>query len=110
MVPVRAQGSTLVGNTNRTGTSRTTRRITDIQAIPPPSLARLGVSSLIEGGAADVEATIPVISPNRPVNNPINDNYCLVDPQLELSVEDPFCQDSNKDVNKTVNLSVVYLM
>ena len=54
-----------------------------------------------------MEATIPVISPNRPVNNLINDNYCLVDPQLELSVEDPFCQDSNKDVNKTVNLPVV---
>ena len=109
MVPVWAQGSTLVGNTNRTGTSRTTRRITDIQAIPPPSLARLGVSSLIEGGAAvaDVEATISVISPNRPVNNPINDNYCLVDPQLGLSVEDPFCQDLNKNVNKTVNLPVV---
>ena len=54
-----------------------------------------------------MEATIPVISPNHPVNNPINDNYCLVDPQLELSVEDPFCQNLNKNVNKTVNLPVV---
>ena len=54
-----------------------------------------------------MEATIPVISPNRPVNNLINDNYCLVDPQLELSVEDPFCQNLNKNVNKTVNLPVV---
>ena len=81
MVPVRAQGSTLVENTNHTGTSRTTRKITGIQVILPPSLARLGVSFLIEGGAADVEGTIPVISPSHPVNNPINDNYCLVDPQ-----------------------------
>ena len=54
-----------------------------------------------------MEATIPVISPNRPVNNPINDNYCLVDPQVDLSVEDPFCQNLNKNVNKTVNLPVV---
>ena len=54
-----------------------------------------------------MEGTIPVISPNRPVNNPINDNYCLVDPQLKLSVEDPFCQDLNRTVNKTVNLPVV---
>ena len=54
-----------------------------------------------------MEATIPVISPNRPVNNPINDNYCLVDPQVDLSVEDPLCQNLNKNVNKTVNLPVV---
>ena len=54
-----------------------------------------------------MEATIPVISPNRPVNNPINDNYCLVDPQVDLSVEDPYCQNLNKNVNKTVNLPVV---
>ena len=51
-----------------------------------------------------MEGTIPVISPSRPVNNPINDNYCLVDPQLKLSVEDPICQDLNRTVNKTVNL------
>ena len=54
-----------------------------------------------------MEGTIPVISPSRPVNNPINDNYCLVDPQLKLSVEDPICQDLNRTVNKTVNLHVV---
>ena len=54
-----------------------------------------------------MEGTIPVISPSRPVNSPINDNYCLVDPQLKLSVEDPVCQDLNRTVNKIVNLHVV---
>ena len=108
-VPVQAQGSTLVGNTSHIVTSRMTRKIIGRQAILPLSLASLGVSFLIEGGVAvaDVEGTIPVISPDRPVNSHINDNYCLVDPQLNLSVEDPVCQDLNKSVIKTVNLDVV---
>ena len=50
-----------------------------------------------------VEGAVPVISPDRPVNNHINDNYCLIDPQLDLSVEDRMCQD----LNKTVNFHVV---
>ena len=54
-----------------------------------------------------MEAVIPVISPDRPVNSLINDNYFLVDPQLKSSVEDPMCQDLNKHVIKTVNLNVV---
>ena len=107
-VPVRAQGSTLVGNTSHIVTSRMTRKIIGRQATLPLSLASLGVSFLIEGGVAvaDVEGTIPVISPDRPVNSHINDNYCLVDPQLKF-VEDPMCQDLNKPVIKTVNLNVV---
>ena len=108
-VPVRAQGSTLVRNISRTGIDRTIKRIADIQVILPPNLASLGVSSLIEGGVAatDVEGTMPVISPNRPVNRHINDNHCLLDPQLEISVEDPISQDSRQCLNKTVNLDVV---
>ena len=50
---------------------------------------------------------MPVISPNRPVNRHINDNHCLLDPQLEISVEDPISQDSRQCLNKTVNLDVV---
>ena len=55
-----------------------------------------------------MEAAIPVISPDRPVNSLINDNYFLVDPQLKPSGEDPMCQDLNKHVIKTVNLNVVF--
>ena len=65
------------------------------------------LSFLIKGEVADVEGTVPVISLDRPVNSHINDNYCLVDPQLNSSVEDPMCQDLNKSVNKTVNFHVV---
>ena len=97
------------GNTSHIVTSRMTRKIVGNQATLPLSLASLGASFLIEEGVAvaDVEAAIPVISPDRPVNSLINDNYCLVDPQLKSSVEDPMCQDLNKHVIKTVNLNVV---
>ena len=50
-----------------------------------------------------MEGATPVISPDRPVDTNINDNYCLVDPHIKLSVEDPIVQD----INKTVNLHVV---
>ena len=98
-VPVRAQGSTLVENTSRTGTNRTKRRITDSQAILPPSLASHGINFLIKGGAADVEGATPVISPGRPMDSTLNDNYCWIDPHLELTVEDPIVQDINQNVS-----------
>ena len=103
-VPVRAQGSTLVENTSRTGTNRTKRRITDSQAILLPSLASHGVSFLIKGGvaAADVEVATPVISPGRPVDSTLNDNYCWIDPHSELTVEDPIVQDINQNVSLPV--------
>ena len=88
-------------NTSRTGTNRTKRRITDSQAILLPSLASHGVNFLIKGGvaAADVEVATPVISPDRPVDNTLNDNYCWTVPHSELTVEDPIVQDINQNVS-----------
>ena len=68
------------------------------QAILPPSPVSHGVNFLIKGGVTDVEGATPVISPGRPVDSTLNDNYCLIDPHLELTVEDPIVQDINKNV------------
>ena len=44
----------------------------------------------------------PVISPDRPVDNTLNDNYCWTDPHSELIVEDPIVQDINQNVSLRV--------
>ena len=41
----------------------------------------------------------PVISPGHPVDSTLNDNYCWIDPHLELTVEDPIVQDINQNVS-----------
>ena len=46
-----------------------------------------------------MEGATPVISPGRPVDSTLNDNYCWIDPHLELTVEDPIVQDINQNVS-----------
>ena len=46
-----------------------------------------------------MEGATSVISPGRPVDSTLNDNYCWIDPHLELTVEDPIVQDINQNVS-----------
>ena len=46
-----------------------------------------------------MDVATPVISPGRPVDSTLNDNYCWIDPHSELTVEDPIVQDMNQNVS-----------
>ena len=110
-VPVQAHSNTLAENSSITTTNLMTKRTADKLATLLLSLLKLGDSfpARVEDTIVDGEVEIPLISPNPPVQNNINDNYCATDPPVKKPLEDQFLNSKTQTVDLNVAFPAPYV-
>ena len=105
-VPVRALFSTLAENKHITDISLTTRKTANKRAT---LLSPLSLGDNFPVRVEDVVVEIPLISLSPPVPNSTNDNYCIMDPPVQVSSEDQSLSDKIQTVNSNVVFPVLYV-